>query len=173
MARSVTGLRAPALLRAMLDEGGHAVETKADGRVRLRTLIQLDGDVMTFVHPDSLGDAALLDRHFERVATVLAELRLVGTRLSHVLRGLMWLGPVSEVALLTREALGDGEFHWGEALWQGGYGVGPALLTAGSVAARLYLRDRLKRRFRKGLRRTVRGGVKAGLRRLAARFTGG
>ncbi|MCB9526532.1 MAG: hypothetical protein H6702_24590 [Myxococcales bacterium] len=170
-------LRAPALVRQMLDEGGHAVETLADGQICLRTVIQLDGDVLTFVRPDKLTDAALHDRHFERVAAVLAELKLLGTGLSKVLRGLMWLGPVAEVALLTREAVGEGEFHWGQALWQGGYGMGPALLTAGGLATRLYLRRKLIRSFRAGMRRTVRdtvrGGVKAAARRFAARLKGG
>ena len=50
-------LRAPALLRSMVDEGGHAVQTEHAGRVCARTVIQLDGDVITFVDPAHLDDA--------------------------------------------------------------------------------------------------------------------
>lgn len=170
---TASALRAPALLRSMVDEGGHAVQTEHAGRICARTLIQLDGDVLTFIDPAHLDDEALLERHFERVAAVVAELKLVGSNLAKGLQVLMWAGPVSEVAMLTRSALADGAFSWGEALWQGGYGVGPALLTATGVGVRLYVRRKLKRGIRKGVRKTLRHGAKAAARRVAAAFKGG
>ncbi len=55
-------------------DGGLEVTSRSGGQVMLRSLIQLDGDILTFVSPDLPRDAVLAKAHFRRVGRSLADL---------------------------------------------------------------------------------------------------
>lgn len=61
------------LLLAAAD-GGLAVETQSRGRLMLQSVIQLDGDIVTFVAADLPRDTALAKAHFKRVQIKLRSL---------------------------------------------------------------------------------------------------
>ena len=52
--------------------GGTAVETCIDGSIALRTVVQLDGDVLTFVLPSASTNESIYKKHWESVEDTLA-----------------------------------------------------------------------------------------------------
>ncbi len=144
-------------LRSMADDGGRLVVTPASGPTQARTLIQLDGDILTFFTPEAIDDPALVAAHFDRVAAAITELGLLGTRLAKALQALTWSGPVLQAWLLAKDAIGDEPFSLGDALWQGGWGLLPASLSAAGLTLRAQARGTLKRKIRGRVKRSVKG----------------
>ncbi len=101
-------LGADALFRAAAD-GGLVVATSRGGAVMLRSVIQLDGDIITFVREDLPRDAALAAAHFERVGRSLKELIASVNRL---LAGLIALPTGVLVAATLPDALAGEAAAW-------------------------------------------------------------
>ncbi len=74
-------------LRQLMREGAREICTPADGCL-FRTVVQWDGDVITFIAGDALERGDLIEQHFRQVGSCFRTFRWV--RLS--LRGLANLG---------------------------------------------------------------------------------
>jgi hypothetical protein len=100
-------------LWSLLHEGGLAVETRAAGKPALRTLLQLDGDRVTFValrtlEPLSAEDRRLLaEGHAEAVRARLAGILADGRRVLPLLRhaALAGFGGGEVYSIATRVSL--------------------------------------------------------------------
>ena len=76
-------------LRELFDlwVGGTIVETCIDKKPVLRTIIQLDGDVMTFVASSVLPDESIYKKHWEKVGNRLVT---IAEQLNGVVRLVTW-----------------------------------------------------------------------------------
>jgi hypothetical protein len=99
----------------MLHEGGVSIETSAGGQPALRTLLQLDGDRLTFVARRAIAKLSTEDRldlatrHADAVRArslaVMADGRRIGQVLGHVV--LAAAGGVELYSIVTQIALGS------------------------------------------------------------------
>ncbi|MGF1640467.1 MAG: hypothetical protein ACFCUO_05910 [Rhodospirillales bacterium] len=96
-------------LTAMFADGGAVVTTpehSGEGTpLFARTVIQFDGDTVTFVAESGVGDGTALERHFGRVEALLADVdRLRRQVLARVLATILMLPSVWSVVLFFADA---------------------------------------------------------------------
>ena len=102
----------------LIATAGLRVDSIVDGKVAMRTLVQLDGDVLTFVRPrnDGVGPAQKIgERHWNEVQD---KLKRVSTQLNWVIRSLTWGMAAIVFLIIALSTLRDVSPHsWDAKMW--------------------------------------------------------
>jgi hypothetical protein len=89
-----------------------------------RTLIQLDGDVVTAVTTEAAADATLVAAHFDAVTQILHEFRQFLVMLQRYPRLLLYGALGCQVLPMVLHGLQSiGASDWTSLIWQGGYSL--------------------------------------------------
>lgn len=97
---------------------GLRVDSIVDGKVVMRTLVQLDGDVFTFVTPGNAIAAPARETSEQHWKEVQCKLKRVSAQLNRVVRSLTWGTAVVVFVIIALSTLRDVSPHsWDAKLW--------------------------------------------------------
>lgn len=138
----------------VLATGGLRVDSFADDVVVIRTLVQLDGDVLTFVSPSGQSrewDEAAIEEHWKKVQRTLSK---VSDQLNNIVHSVTWAAAVLSFGIIGFSTLRDASPQdWDTCTWIF-HVLGNVILPLGigSVAYVGFLRRQLAPVFLKALR---------------------
>lgn len=122
-------------VRQLMREGAREICTPADSCL-VRTVVQWDGDVITFVSPEALARSELIEQHFQQVGECFQAFRWVNLSL----RGLANLGVAIPLLPLWQLYRHPRETALEIASLFLPYVLGSALCLSAPVLMRWYLR---------------------------------
>lgn len=119
---SAKGIRIDKLLPfrelCVLASGGLRVDSLADDKVVIRTLVQLDGDVLTFVSPPGqVGkwDEAQSEQHWAKVQHTLGK---ISGQLNCIIYSITWTAAILSFGIIAFFTLRDASLHsWDTYTW--------------------------------------------------------
>ena len=97
---------------------GLRVDSIVDGKVVMRTIVQLDGDVFTFVTPCNAIAAPARETSEQHWKEVQCKLKRVSAQLNRVIRSLTWGTAVVVFVIIAFSTLRDvSPYSWDAKMW--------------------------------------------------------
>ena len=102
----------------LIATAGLRVDSIVDGKVTMRTLVQLDGDVLIFVRPGNAVAGPTREISEQHWKEVQCKLKRVSAQLNWVIRSLTWGTAVVVLVIIALSTLRDVSLHsWDAKMW--------------------------------------------------------